>query len=156
MPPCLAFSIKGWIGGKSCDIPASCPGGVLVHVQGVYLYIKLPHATDTGDRPSCPMAQQGYLLHHYQQAGLDIRISDNAISKPRYSNSGHQINSGQTCTSGQEHLTMDAPFHQVIQSVFQSALWRNVDGRIPPAWDPEKFGWDKDIPNRTLNPTTLL
>ena len=79
---------------------------------------------------SCPMARQGYLLHHYQQAGLDISL---------------------TMQSPSQDIAIVDMFHQVIQS----ALWRNVDGRIPPAWDPERFGWDKDIPNRTLNPTTL-
>ena len=52
-----------------CDILATCPGGVLVHhVQGVYLYVKLPHATETGDRlqPYGPhgSARLTYLLTH--------------------------------------------------------------------------------------------
>ena len=51
--------------------------------------------------------------------------------------------------------TKEAFLENVKRAHFQSALWRNVDGRIPPAWDPENFGWDEDIPNRTLNPTTL-
>ncbi len=38
MPPCLALSIKGWFGSPLC------------HVQGVYLYIKLPQTKETEDR----------------------------------------------------------------------------------------------------------
>ncbi len=42
MLPCLALSIKGWIGGKSLQHTS-------VMSRGVYS-IKLPHATEKGDR----------------------------------------------------------------------------------------------------------
>ena len=75
----------GWIGGKSCDIPGSCPGGVHVHVQGVYLYIKLPHATDTGDRV-LPYGSARLLtspLEVSSQAGLDKYLTMQSPSQDR-------------------------------------------------------------------------
>ena len=42
---------------------ASCPGGVLVHhVWGMYLCIKLPHATERGDR-LLPYGPHGLILY---------------------------------------------------------------------------------------------
>lgn len=49
--------------------------------------------------------------------------------------------------------TKESFIENVKRAHYQAALWRNV--HLPPAWDPVKFGWKKDIPNRSLSPTTL-
>ena len=41
--------------------------------------------------------------------------------------------------------TKESFIENVKRVHFQAALWRNVDGHLPPACDPVKFGWKKDI-----------
>lgn len=51
--------------------------------------------------------------------------------------------------------TNESFIENVKRAHFQAALWRNLDGHLPPEFDPVKFGWKKDTPNRSLSPTTV-
>lgn len=51
--------------------------------------------------------------------------------------------------------TKEAFLENVKRAHFQSYLWRNLNSNLPPALNPEEFGWKKDTCNRTLIPIHL-
>ena len=51
--------------------------------------------------------------------------------------------------------TKEAFLENVKRAHFQAYLWRNLNSTLAPALNPEEFGWQKDMSNRSLTPIHL-